>query len=86
MGRRHPAQRVFTVVWGDAHGGQEGWGDFNKKKDHAPRKVLSVGIVLVDDALGVTLAQSKDNRTGQYDHTIFIPRENIQEITDVTPG
>ena len=83
MGRRH---RVACVVWDDAHGGLNGWGSFEAKKDHKPRVILSVGIVLRDDEVGITLAQSKDQRARNYDNTIFVPRVCITEVTDVTPS
>ncbi len=84
MGRKR--QRICVVVWDDAHGCQEGWGDWEPKEDHRPRKIISVGIVLRDDDAGMSLAQNKDRRAHKYDHVIFIPRVCIQEVTDVTPS
>ena len=87
MGRKR--QSIYVVVWGDAHpGNSEGhgsWADWSSKKDHKPRTILSVGIVLKNTKAGITLAQTKDRYARKYDHTIFIPSGCIEEITDVTP-
>ena len=86
MGRRK--QSVCTVVWNDAHPGNgvghDSWAEWTAKKDHKPRRILSVGIVLKNDKKGITLAQTKDRHSRRYDHTIFIPAGTIVEVIDVT--
>lgn len=78
-------QSICVVTWNDAHGGEasDGWHQWQPKKHHRPRKILSVGIVLREDKLGITLAQNKDRSAGVIDHTIFIPTGCIVEIMEV---
>ena len=87
MGRRK--QSICVVVWHDAHPGNQtdasSWAEWSAKKDHKPRTILSVGIVLKDTKAGMTLAQTKDRHARRYDHTLFIPAGCIVEVTDVTP-
>ena len=82
MGRGR--RRIVTVVWDDAHGANVGWDEWDPK-EHRARKILSVGIVLKDDAHGISLAQNMDRHARKFDHVIFIPQACIVEVTDVTP-
>lgn len=73
--------RVVLVAWRDAVGLSDGWGQF-ESKDHKPRLVVSVGLVLREDKTGVSLAQSLDSK-GHDDHAIFIPRCNIESVEEL---
>jgi hypothetical protein len=74
--------RAVMVAWRDAHGISDGWGKFEAKKDHKPKLVVSIGWVLKDNKVGVSLAQSLDSDKHD-DNTIFIPRCNIESVEDL---
>jgi len=74
-------KRIVKVTWGDAHAISDGWGKF-EGKDHHPRKVVTVGFVLRDDKVGLSVAQSVDTENHD-DHCLFIPRCNVQNVEDL---
>ena len=86
MGRKRQPKRVVIVEWDDAHAGEDGWSKWEPKTHHKARKIVSVGFVLVDNEIGISLCASKDAVADTIDNMTFIPRSCITEVTDVTPG
>lgn len=78
--KRRP-DRCVIVEWHDAHALGDAWGMF-EKKDHKPRLITSVGWVLVDDAVGLSITQSIDT-LGHDDHGLFIPRCNVKTVQEI---
>ena len=74
-------RRLVRVIWGDAHGLSDSWGKF-EKKDHKPRIVQSVGFVLLEDEVGISIAQSVDTEKND-DHAIFIPAAMVQKVEEL---
>ena len=74
-------RRIVKVAWGDAHALSDGWGKF-ESKDHKPRKVVSVGFVLLDNDIGVSITQSVDTENHD-DHSLFIPRCNVISMEEL---
>lgn len=70
---------MMKVTWGDAHGAFVQW--TRKPKPQKPKKVISVGICIQDDEVGMTLVQSVSGPC--VDSGIFIPRCNIEEIEEL---
>ena len=75
-------RRVALVVWDDAHAVGENWGKW-ELKDHKPRRIHSIGYVMRDDEVGVTLVQSIDAEKND-DHGLFVPRCNVVETVTLT--
>lgn len=73
--------RCVIVEWIDAHALGDSWGRF-EKKDHKPRPVTSIGWVLMDDQVGISITQSVDSQ-GHDDHGLFIPSVNITSIREI---
>jgi hypothetical protein len=70
------------VLWGDAHGGDEGWMPF-EEIDHAPIEVTTVGLLYKHDLLGITVVSSKvGDDVGGY---MFIPAATIITVTPLEP-
>ena len=57
-------------------------GDTVESKDHKPRRVVSVGFVLREDKVGISICQSYDTEKHD-DHALFIPAGMIQKIEDI---
>ena len=74
-------RRCVIVEWIDAHALGDSWGKF-EKKDHKPRPVTSVGFVLRDDEVGISITQSVDTE-GHDDHGLFVPSVNITSIREI---
>ncbi len=81
MGLHRKAKRCVIVEWIDAHALGDSWGMF-EKKDHKPRPVRSVGWVLHEDGVGISIAQSVDS-VGHDDHGLFVPAVNITKIREI---
>ena len=73
--------RLVVVTWGDAHALSDSWGKF-ESKDHKPRKVVSVGFVLREDKVGISICQSYDTEKHD-DHALFVPAGMIQKVEDI---
>jgi hypothetical protein len=73
--------RCVIVNWIDAHALSDSWGKF-EKKDHKPRPVTSVGWVLQDDEVGISITQSVDTE-GHDDHSLFVPAVNVTSIREI---
>lgn len=76
---------VWAVIWDDAHGngGDVSADDFH----HAPWQYLTVGVLLQDDEVGVSLAQDL-GEDGNYRGSAFIPAAMVVKkwrIKGVTP-
>ena len=74
-------KHIVKVTWGDAHALGDSWGKF-EPKDHKTRRVASVGFVLQDDEVGISITQSVDTENHD-DHGLFIPRCNIEKVEDL---
>ena len=68
---------VVVVTWGDAHALSDSWGKF-ESKDHKPRQVVSVGFVLREDKVGISICQSCDTEKHD-DHGTVRPRRDDPE-------
>lgn len=73
--------RCIIVCWIDAHALGDTWGRF-ENKDHKPRPVTSVGYVLQDNEVGISICQSVD-ADGHDDHGLFIPSVNVTSIREI---
>ena len=73
--------RLVVVTWGDAHALSDSWGKF-ESKDHKPRRVVSVGFVLREDNVGISICQSYDTEKHD-DHALFIPAGMVQKVEDI---
>jgi len=71
------------IEWADAHGGDQGWVD-HSEIDHKPAGVVTVGLLLKQDSVGITVVMSKqDEAIGGY---MFIPACNVVSITQLNKG
>jgi len=70
------------IVWNDAHSGVEGWTSFDHAQ-HAPRCIVSVGMLIKDSQKGVTIALSHDPAADTIEATGFIPRACIVTMTEL---
>ena len=64
------------MVWRDAHGGDKGWeGPQKTLTRHEPEVMRSVGYLLRDDTVGVTIvfSRAKDKRTVGEDLFVAAP-------------
>ena len=78
---RRKAKRCVIVEWIDAHALGDAWGMF-EEKDHRPRPVTSIGFVLKDDKVGISITQSIDSQ-GHDDHGLFVPRCNVVNVQEI---
>ena len=63
------------VIWNDAHGQSDG--GWVASVSHRPQKIRTVGMLLKDDEVGVTVVLSHDKQSGHYGDYVFIPRACI---------
>ena len=73
--------RVVVVVWDDAHAISDAWGKF-EPKDHKPRRIHSVGYLVRQDKIGISMVQSFDTEKND-DHGLFVPACNIVSVTNL---
>lgn len=73
---------LVLVYWNDAHGKAPGWADELSPQDlvHQPMPIITVGWLLKDDALGVSIACEKTSGDTYRGHT-FVPRHMVRGIT-----
>lgn len=73
------AGKVVSVVWTDAWNDIEGHSLDELKAAHGPLEVTSVGMVVLDDDVGLMLAACIDEE-GEHKRTMFIPRGMIVSV------
>lgn len=77
-------KHLVAVVWDDAHG--DALGDLTEEETrrdfHKPAPYVTFGLLVVDDAEGVTLACDHSAADKTYRGRNFIPRAMIKEIVD----
>jgi hypothetical protein len=79
MGASNSRLALVVVTWNDAHADAEFHDKASLAKEHVPRRVQSVGILVTRDKKGITLARDFDD-AGEYDGRIFIPRGMVVKV------
>lgn len=78
-----PPKEITVVEWDDAWQDQE---NFNTKHGievtHAPMDVQTMGMLVVDDEEGISLANERSTQDGSdvYRGRSFIPRQMVKEV------
>ena len=79
-------KHLVCVVWDDAHITLDEYNQAEVERDfHGPCKVNTFGLLVADDAAGVTLAMQEGAEDGKFRHLNFIPRGMIVEVVDLGP-
>jgi hypothetical protein len=76
--------QAVEVIWRDAHGGCEGWQEFDSE-EHSPRHIHTVGFLLKNDDVGITVCSSVDTDADMVDGSTFIPRGMVDDVRPLTP-
>ena len=74
---------LAAVIWEDANHSLEEYTPEEVARDfHKPARETNYGLLIKDDAVGVTLA-CEEGADGNFRHTFFIPRAMIKDVVDL---
>jgi hypothetical protein len=69
------------ILWDDAHGHDDGWGDPDPKL-HKPERVRTIGLLYKQDDLGVSVYSSRQANGLVGAHT-FVPAVNVVSVREL---
>ena len=72
---------LARLVWNDAHMSMDEFTMEDVQRDmHRPEQVVTYGLLVQDDAMGVTLAMEEGVTDGKFRHLTFVPRGMVVEL------
>ena len=78
--------RFISCRWTDAWGDPAGDATFENVRDkHKPAQMQTVGWLLWEDEIGVSIFNERDTEDGSYRGRTFIPKGMVQTIDDYPP-
>lgn len=79
--------QLVLVVWNDAWADTDNFASLHGiQQSHHPLPVQTLGWLLADDSVGISLANERSSDSGQdtYRGRTFIPRAMVQSVTPFT--
>lgn len=77
-------KHLVCVVWDDAHISLDEFTQGEIERDvHRAERVMTFGLMVSDDAAGVTLAMQEGAMDGKFRHVNFIPRGMVVDVIDL---
>lgn len=70
----------MSVVWDDAWTNSDNF--VSLELQHRPLRLVSVGIKIRYDDVGITIARDLHPEDGGFRDTLFIPKEIIREVVE----
>ena len=72
------------LIWRDAHGGDKGWRSRKKTiKAHKPATMRTVGYLLKDDEIGVTLVFSRSQGGKTVGEYLFVAAPMVVSVKEL---
>mgnify|MGYP000928024692 FL=1 len=82
--RQLSTHHLVYCLWADAHMSMDEYTPSEVERDfHKPEMVKTFGLLVQDNAIGITLAMEEGLEDGKFRHLMFIPREMVREVVDL---
>ena len=86
MAKSMKGPRFVSVTWEDAWSDDNGeWSPENVHESHHPAVMQTVGWLLLENDVGVSIFNERDTKTGGYRGRTFIPGRMIMKVEDFPP-